>query len=322
MTPTSTSGAFHLPLLPLGDAILPLAAFFNDHYRLSHQARAQVPPRSLIIRQAPFTAFGVMPAFCPYHRLFIAKVATFAPGNGDGPAVSAIVCVFDGLNGQPLALLEGTQLTNAKCAAISAMVTDICAVDNARVMAVIGSGIQAWQQVRAVMAVRAIAELRVFSPNGDHVADFARRVSQRWPGALQVITPPSAVQAVGGADIFCTATSCAMPLFPAEAVAPHAHINCMGAHTPHAREIPDALLARARVVVEDRQTAVVEAGTIHADALELAQLLSLKSADIKAQLSVFSSTGHGYLDLLTAAFVLRHRHASGGPDPGNGEVAA
>ena len=113
-----------------------------------------------------------------------------------------------------------------------------------------------------------------------------------------------------------------MPLFHAEGVAPHAHINCMGAHTPHAREIPETLLARARVVVEDRQTAVDEAGAIHAGALELAQLLSLQSADIKAQLSVFSSIGHGYLDLLTAAFVLRHGRASGGPDPGAREVAA
>lgn len=226
MIPPTARGAFHLPLLPLGDDILPLAAFLREHYR----ARAQVPPRGLILRQAPFAAFGVMPVFCPHHRLFTAKVATFAPGNGTGPAVNAILCVFDGVSGQPLTLLEGTQLTNYKCAAISAMVTDFCAVDNARVLAVIGSGVQAWQQVRAVMAVRAIAELRLFSPNGAHVADFANRVRQRWPGHLTLVCPGSAAQAVRGADIVCTATTCATPLFPPEVVAPHAHINYGGPH--------------------------------------------------------------------------------------------
>lgn len=322
MIPPTARGAFHLPLLPLGDDILPLAAFLREHYRAPHRARAQVPPRGLILRQAPFAAFGVMPAFCPHHRLFTAKVATFAPGNGTGPAVNAILCVFDGVSGQPLTLLEGTQLTNYKCAAISAMVTDFCAVDNARVLAVIGSGVQAWQQVQAVMAVRAIAELRLFSPNGTHVADFANRVRQRWPGHSTLVCPASAAQAVRGADIVCTATTCATPLFPPEVVAPHAHINCMGAHTPDSREIPQALLARALVVVEDRQTAVNEAGEIHAGALEFAQLLSLPSADVKARLSVFSSTGHGYLDLLTVAFVLRDRRVCGGPGASVREATA
>lgn len=306
------TGSFNLPLLPTGEDILPLAIFLRDQYRQDHPARAEVPPRTLIVQPAPCAVYGVMPAYCPHHQLFIAKVATLCTGQTHGPAVNALVCVFDGSNGQPLALLEGTQVTNLKCAAVSAMVTDFCAVDDASVLAVFGCGVQAWQQVQAVLAVRPIRQLRLYARNREHLDDFIQRVHQRWPNRLEIVTLANETQTVRNADIVGTATTCAAPLFPPTALSPHAHVNCIGAHTPNGREVPLSLLSQALVVVEDRQTAITEAGDVHARALNFHQLLNHSPAAVKHRQSVFSSTGHGYLDLLTVAFLLHRQRLKAG----------
>ena len=100
----------------------------------------------------------------------------------------------------------------------------------------------------------------------------------------------------------CTATTCAKPLIHAVQLAPHVHINCMGAHTSESREVARELLAGATLIVEDRETAVEQAGEVHETALELRELGAIAPGRLQRALTVFSSTGHAFLDLLSAAY--------------------
>ncbi len=270
--------------------------------REGEKSRADVPQRSLILREEPFAAFGAMPAHSARYGLFITKVAAFV---AEAPkAVNAVVVAFSARSGEPLALLDGAALTALKCAAVTALVTDLCASPGARALAVIGAGVQAREQVRAVCSVRPIQEIRVFSRDPRNVRAFIDQVSVHARGAA-LAAPSSADEAVSGADVVSTATSSASPVFSTLALAPHVHVNCMGAHTRESREVPRGLLERARLIVEDRPTAIAEAGELHRDAFELEALVRYESGALQRVPTVFSSTGHAFLDLVATAHVLR-----------------
>src|SRR5262249_50693579 len=89
-------------------------------------------------------------------------------------------------------------------------------------------------------------------------------------------------------------------------LAHHVHINCVGAHTEGSREVPRELLQKSVLIVEDRPTAISEAGEIHRGAIEIKELPALDPSELRKRPSIFSSTGHAFLDLLATAHVLRH----------------
>ncbi|PHM23038.1 ornithine cyclodeaminase family protein [Xenorhabdus budapestensis] len=299
-------GAFGWPLLPELTDLKPLISYFKESFSNGRAEAARVPARSMIIKQSPFSAFGAMPAYCPNSNLFITKVATLVVnGEKKGNSVNAIVNVFDGTTGKPLALLDGAQLTNLKCAAVSAMVTDICASDDANKMALIGCGTQAWQQVLAVMAVRPIRQIRLYGRTSSNTLAFAKKIEEKFGSNIEVLMPASVTDTVSNTDIICTATTSRSPLFSNVELTDHVHVNCMGAHTCDSREVPNTLLQSAHVIVEDLDTAVAEAGELHRDALTLTKMLTFDRNKLKNTATVFSSVGHGYLDLLATAYLLQ-----------------
>lgn len=109
-------------------------------------------------------------------------------------------------------------------------------------------------------------------------------------------------------DVIATATTSVLPLPIATDLPEHVHINCMGAHTTRSRELPHSLLAAATLVVEDIETAVAEAGEIHRTAIDLAALESGGHTGLDGRPTVFSSTGHASLDLITCAHLVGRTH--------------
>jgi ornithine cyclodeaminase/alanine dehydrogenase-like protein (mu-crystallin family) len=273
--------------------------------------RMQVPIREVVTLDEPRAAFLSMPAVSRHFGLCVAKVATlFERAPGDVlPTVNAVVAAFSATTGELLALLDGAAVTNLKCAAVSALVTDRCARRDARVLAIAGTGAQARQQAVSVCAVRPIAEIRVWARSLARAAHFAielRGIVGCDAGRDVRITPCASLdEAVRGADVIGTATAANTPLASFSALSPGVHINCMGGHTTVSRELPHEVLRSATLIVEHVPTAVAEAGPVHAGALSLGELVNQDPDALRARRTVFSSTGHAFLDVITTAHLLR-----------------
>lgn len=295
---------------PSADLVRSLAGAMRAGLRSGAVGRMIVPPRETA-QDATGTKFISMPAVSPDYDLYINKVATIvAPGApGRGATVTSIVPMFSASSGRYLGALDGTVVTNLKCAAVTALVTDRCAAKSCGILGIIGSGVQARQQYLGVSAVRDVREVRVFSPNPDHAAAFAADVTAmaertgtaRTDSAVSVVVCGSAGEASEGVDILVTATVSSDPLPISSRLPGHVHVNCVGAHTVASRELSRDLLRTSVLIVEDRRTAVAEAGPLHSEALELDALDTPAAAGLDGQRTIFSSTGCAYLDLITCA---------------------
>ena len=193
----------------------------------------------------------------------VLKVVTVRGGNpGRGlPAVQAVVIWFDGETGTPEAIIDGGTLTALRTGAASGVATDLLASPAAGVLAMIGAGGQAADQVRAVCAVRPIREVRIASRDPMHAAALAARLA----GELEPVrvVARNVPGALAGADVVCTATTATRPLFAALDLAPVVHVNAVGAYTEGMCELPAELLAGASVVAVDLiDAALAEAGDL------------------------------------------------------------
>lgn len=170
------------------------------------------------------------------------------------PAISGSL-VWTG-DGEHL-VIDAAAVTALRTGAIVGVATDSLAAPDASVMALLGSGAQAPDQVRAVHAVRKLSALRVFSPSPGHADALIARLAPEFPGVDLCVTG-SVNEAVADADIVNCATSSDRPLFAMDVLAERVHVNAIGSYRPSMRELPDELLGNARLLVVDQRSAVLE----------------------------------------------------------------
>lgn len=269
----------------------------------SGAVRRMAVPLRQVVADEHGSRFLAMPAVSADFGLYISKTAAIT--DGPGPTVASVVPVFSTATGELIEVLDGAAVTNLKCAAVTAVVTDRCAARDAAVLGIVGSGVQAWQQYLGVSAVRAITQVRVHSRTAAHAEALCERI--RAAGPAEAVVCGSAEQAGSGADVLSTATTSVLPLPIATDLPDHVHINCMGAHTTDSRELSHTALAAATLVVEDVGTAVAEAGQVHRTAIDLEALETGRHPGLRGRPTIFSSTGHASLDLITCAHLLARR---------------
>src|SRR5213082_925680 len=163
------------------------------------------PVRSVIkVDVAAATGFlGLMPALTPSGLGL--KAVTFYPSNTERgiPTHMATIFLVDPETGAPLAVMDGRLITEMRTAAVSAAATKLLAPPDAKVLAILGSGVQARSHVEALRLVRNFEEIRVWSPTKEHAERFAKEI-----GA----TATSVEQAISGADVIVTATNSKTPV--------------------------------------------------------------------------------------------------------------
>src|SRR5438034_9541511 len=161
------------------------------------------PVRSVIKVDPPGGFLGLMPAFTP-EGLGL-KAVTFYPSNAERaiPTHMATIFLVDPETGTPLAVMEGRLITEMRTAAVSAAATKLLAPSDAKILAVLGSGVQARSHVEALRLVRPFEEIRVWSPNQEHAKQFAEEIRA---------TAVSAEEAVCGADVVVTDTNLMTPI--------------------------------------------------------------------------------------------------------------
>ena len=216
-----------------------------------------MPLRTAIPFEGAAGFMAVMPAWRGgADPVFSLKSLCIMPGNPARGLDShqGTVTLFDGSTGQPRAILDASAVTAVRTAAVSAVATRVLARDDARVLAILGAGVQGRAHLRALPAVREFDEVRVFSPSGEH----ARAVAALGDGRVAVAT--SAEEAVRGADVVVLATSSPSPVISREWLTPGAHVNAVGASVPSARELDVETVAACALFCDSRESLRHEAG--------------------------------------------------------------
>lgn len=300
-----------------------------DGFRRLSAGDATVPVRTSVpAGRDGVSTLLVMPGSLGAGEALGAKLVTVFPSNRERgrPVVQAVILLMDPTTGAPVALLDGEWLTALRTGAATGVATDLLARPEARVLAVIGAGAQAPAQVEAVRAVRPIEEIRIVSRDGASARRLAEALLQD-ARSLDVRAGSDAAAAVRGADIVVTATDSRSPVLPADAVRPGCHINAVGGYTRDMQELPSELVARARVVVDERTAALAEAGDVivpveagllaPSDLAEVGELLAAADAaaapgryrpgsarTLLDEITVFKSVGNAVQDLAVATLAV------------------
>ena len=213
--------------------------------------RVTQPVRSVITVDPPGGFFGMMPALAEGLGL---KIVTFYPPNAERgiPTHMATIFLVDPETGAPLAAMDGRLITEMRTAAVSAVATKLLARPDARILAILGSGVQARSHIEALRPVRNFEEIRVWSPNPEHAERFAKEIDAK---------AMSAEAAVRGADVIVTATNSRTSILQGAWLKPGCHVNAVGACRPDWRELDDDAMSNV-VFVDSREGASRESGDV------------------------------------------------------------
>jgi ornithine cyclodeaminase len=257
-------------------------------------------------------------------RYFASKLITSFPANldrGELPAVQAVCVLFDGRNGRPLAVLDGTEITYWRTAADSALGAKLLAPPEPRTMLVVGAGEMSRRLVHAHRCVRpSIERVLIWNRTGRRAEGVAAALLQEGIEARAVDDLEAATRA---ADLITTCTRSHDPLVKGADLRPGVHLDLVGGYTPHTREADDHAARRALVFVDRRESAFAGVG----DILQPIANGTIREADILGDLydlvggsvagrrsaddiTFFKNAGGGHLDLMTAEVIFRHLDAA------------
>jgi ornithine cyclodeaminase len=304
-------------LLDLDELIDALAGAMAD---LS-AGRASVPHRVGALVDDRDGLLAAMPGYTPSAEALASKLVTLFPRNAgtDLPTHQAVIVVFDPDNGRPAALLDGTAITALRTGAGSALATRLLAREDAVTIAILGTGVQARSHARAMSRVRAFEELRIAGRSRAKAEALAQELAGELD--LRVRSAASWEEACDGADVVCATTHALEPVVRRQWLSPGVHVTSVG-YNPQGREVDDATVVDALVVVESRAAALapvptgsndllqpIERGLIGADHVhaEIGELIegSRPGRSSTEQITLYKSVGVAVQDGAAAALVLR-----------------
>ena len=244
-------------LLPMRDCIELMAD------ALSALARDEIfqPLRTIIRPPQARGLLGLMSAYRTGEQgAFGLKAITVFPENpAQGKdAHQGAVLLFSRETGELLALMNASEITAIRTAAVSAVATRLLAREDAGRLAIIGAGVQARTHLAALALVRSIKDVRVVARTFEHAVGLMREMQPKFEFPIEAVRTNE--EAVRDADLIVTATSSLEPVIKREWVSDGAHINAIGTHSPNSREIDSATMGAARIFVDRRESALNEAG--------------------------------------------------------------
>jgi thiomorpholine-carboxylate dehydrogenase len=266
------------------------------------------PVRSIVAVPEHGGLWGLMPAVCD--DVMGIKLVTVYEGNASRglPTHQATIELFRSDTGEPLVTMDGRLITELRTAAVTAVATRLLAKPEARILAILGSGVQARAHARALRLVRPFEEIRLWSRTREHAVRCAEEIGAKAMDAKA---------AVRGADVVVTVTYAAEPVLEGAWLSPDALVNAVGAVGPGKRELDDHAM-NATIVVDSRAAAAQEAGdimhsgaNIHAEIGEL--LAGARPLPARGGRVVFKSLGLAVEDVVAARLVWdRYRAGSAG----------
>ena len=258
----------------------------------------------------------VMPAYSldsPYYTVKVVSVNYSNPQKGL-PLLHSSVQVFDASKGNMVATLDGESVTAIRTGAVSGLATGILAKKDAKVGAVFGTGVQAKSQVEAILAVKNLEKILVFSRTKESAKLFCNLIYDTFGIKASTGNKDSLKEA----DVICTATPSKKPLFDHGDLNLGVHINAIGSFKPHMQEIPVETVINSKVIVDKIESCTVEAGDliipieegkwsfdlVHG---ELGQVIlgEVSGRDSDNEITLFKSVGNAIQDLALANIIMK-----------------
>jgi thiomorpholine-carboxylate dehydrogenase len=258
------------------------------------------PVRQVIPVDPPGGFYGIMPALTPDG--LGQKIVTFYPPNAAKGIHThmALIILNDRETGAPLAVMDGRLITEMRTAAVSAAATELLAANNAKVLAILGSGVQARSHFEALSLVRKFEEIRVWSQTKSNAEGFAKEIGAKVN---------SAEKAVRGADVVVTVTSSTTPVLKGAWLKRGCHVNAIGACRPDWRELDDHAMKNSVVFVDSREAAMKESGDVILSGAkiyaELGEAFAGKVSPREKETTIFKSLGMAVEDIAAALLVYR-----------------
>ena len=262
--------------------------------------KVKQPVRQVIPVDPPGGFYGIMPALTPDG--LGQKIVTFYPPNAEKgiPTHMALIVLNDPQTGAPLAVMDGRLITEMRTAAVSAAATKLLAPKDAKVLAILGSGVQARSHFEALCLVRQFQEIRVWSQTKSHAESFAKEIGAKLTSQEDVVR---------GADVIETVTSSRTPVLKGKWLKPGCHVNAVGACRHDWRELDDDAIRNSVVFVDSREAAMKESGdVILSDAkiyAELGEAFAGNIDDRAGETTIFKSLGMAVEDIAAALLVYR-----------------
>jgi ornithine cyclodeaminase/alanine dehydrogenase-like protein (mu-crystallin family) len=287
------------------------------------RAGSSTPPRSHF--DTGSGAFLVMPAW-EAGAFTGAKLVTIHRENHTlGLAtIHGLYVLFDGVNGVPLAVMDGRVLTLLRTAAASALAARYLAPAAARNHLVIGAGALAPYLVRSMRCVRPIESVRVWNRTKSRATKMASDLTAE---GIPACSTDDLLEAVAWADIISTATQSTTPLVRSDELGPGTHLDLVGAYTPEMAEASPEVLESATVVVDTWEGARKEGGDLIRAVAEGTMTWDDVAGDLTAltrgaipgrssvrEITVFKSVGASLEDLVAARLAWKRLSEDGRPE--------
>jgi alanine dehydrogenase len=265
-----------------------------------------------------------MPAFLGDSNALGTKIVTVYKNNPSRglPTIMAVVVVNDPETGKVEAIMDGGYLTAVRTAAASAVGTKYLANKDARVLGILGLGVQGESHLWAMTEVAKTERVVVYNRSREKADRFQAELSKRFGLPIEIAENEEAV--CRQSDILVLATTATEPILKKEWLKPGVHINAVGSHSPPARELDSDTVAAARVVVDSRDANMAECGDLlipmkegrieqshFADEIgEVAagKKLGRASSD---QITIYKSVGIAVEDVATGSLVLARAREKG-----------
>lgn len=298
-------------------------------YAVQSANQVDAPVRQRVAGATAQDAFLFMPGAVKNQAETGIKIVSVFPGNKalNMPVVAATMLLLDSGTGKALCLMDGTALTQLRTGAASGAATDLLALPEASIAAVFGTGGQALRQIEALLTVRKLEEVRIYSRTSEQRKAFAEAMGRHFEGRFgaKMIEAASPEEAVAGADIVSAATSSHTPVFEGRWLKPGAHVNGVGSFTLSMQELDEDTLNRAHRIYIDAWDACEEeagdimiplnAGRFRQEQItgELGQLIggTIPGRTAREQITVFKSVGIAPQDIVTAGRIYRKAVAAG-----------
>ena len=297
--------------LLLPDEVL---AAVHEAFVLHSQGEGRVFP---LVREKLATGgvFGIKSGDVPAQKLLGFKAAGFWPANrtlGAEPH-QATIFLMDPVTGRPECLIDGNEVTTQRTGAAGGLAIRHLARHGCERVCVFGTGVQARVQFEfALRLMPTLQEARYLSSNGQADPAF----EAHFEGRCRVLHAVNANQAVSSSDLIITATTGKGPLFDTEAVQPGTHLNCVGTDTKGKRELPEGLLSRARVFVDDKAQSLQIGELQWGSDTPFTEMGDLLCGKVQMQrtpedITIFDMTGIALQDLTVARLLYQRAVATG-----------
>ena len=290
-------------------------------FRYKALGRVQMPPKIYVA--FPKGDFRTMPCYIPDLGFGGVKVVNVHPENPTKynlPTVMATIILIEPETGRPLAIMDGTWITNMRTGAAGGVAAKYLARRYSKVIGMVGAGTQARAQLLALNEVFEIEEVRVYSIPLESCDRFKKDVAHL---GLNISIKGKVEGAVRGCDILVTTTPVTQPIVEDEWVDEGMHINAIGADAPLKEELDPRILKRAKIVVDDIEQAchsgeinvpiskgIISRADIYA---ELGEIVAGKKVGrvTDSEITIFDSTGLAIQDIATAAMVYKRAREQG-----------